>query len=178
MPGPNWLRHRLGDEYFVCVAEAFFDKASHRVLDDAMFVEFADELRSRNLPRPSGLVFSDLPISDATLMQFDVFPDIISIHFFSCPSVTDAGLQYIKPLGKLRRLNLRGTSITDNGLVNLSGLKELRELSLMGTVISDAGLVHLEDLTNLNWLDLSDTSVTNNGVKKLKAHLPNCEISW
>jgi hypothetical protein len=40
LPGPDWIRRWLGDEYFVSVAEAFFDKSSHRALDDAMFAEF------------------------------------------------------------------------------------------------------------------------------------------
>jgi hypothetical protein len=75
LPGPAWLRHWLGDEYFVIV-EVFFDKRSHRDLDDAMFAEFTDALRSHDLPRPSGLFFSELPITDAALQQLGELPNL------------------------------------------------------------------------------------------------------
>ncbi|HEY3394530.1 MAG TPA: hypothetical protein VGK58_17600 [Lacipirellulaceae bacterium] len=178
LPGPNWIRRRLGEEYFVSVVEAFFDKPSHRVLDDAMFAEFVDSLRSQGLPRPPGLVFSELPITDVTIQRLDEFPDLRSLHILHCPGVTDAGLQTLGSLKKLRRLDLRGTSITDQGLANLSTLIQLRELALSQTSVSDGGLVHLKPLTNLEWLALSNTAVTGDGVKTLKQHLPKCEMSW
>jgi hypothetical protein len=178
LPGPEWLRHLLGEEYFVSVEEAFFDQASHRVLDDLMFSEFTDGLRLHGLPRPCGLVFSELPITDGTLAHVEEFPDLTSLHILNCPSVTDAGLQSLKRLAKLRRLDLRGTSITDQGLPNISTLTELRELALSHTSVSDNGLTHLERLKNLEWLALSNTAVTSDGVKRLKQHLPKCQISW
>jgi Leucine-rich repeat (LRR) protein len=178
LPGPDWVRSRLGAEYFVGVAEAFFDKQSHRVLDDAMFAEFIAAVRSQDLPRPHGLVFSELPITDATLKRLDEFPNLTSLHVVDCLGITDTGLRALKSLKKLRRLDLRGTSTTDNGLSNLSALTELRELSLSRTSVSDSGLTHLENLTNLEWLALSDTAVTIGGVRKLKKHLPRCEMSW
>lgn len=178
LPGPDWLRHRLGDEYFVSVAEAFFDKSSHRVLDDAMFMEFTDAIRSHNLPRPRGIVLSELPITDSTLKELATFSDLTSLHILNCPSVTDGGLHHVQTLKKVRRLDLQGSSITDQGLIYLSGLTELRELSLSRTSVSNAGLTHLEKLTNLEWLALSNTSVTSDGAKALKLHLPNCELSW
>lgn len=178
LPGSDWLRHWLGDEYFVSVSEAFFDKRSHRVLDDAMFLEFTGALRSRNLPRPTGLVFSELPFTDAALEELSAFPELTSLHIINCPGITDAGLKHIAVLTKLRRLDLRGSSISDQGLDQLANLKELRELSLKRTAVSDDGLVHLEELKNLQWLALSDTSVTSNGTNGLRKHLPNCEMSW
>ena len=178
LPGPKWLRKRLGDEYFVRVAEACFDKSSHRVLDDAMFHDFVDTIQSQNLPRPRGLVFSGLPITDAALNELSTFPDLTSLHIINCPNVTDSGLEHIASLKKLRRLNLRGTSITDRGLVQLSNLKELRELSLKKTLVTDNGVANLETLNNLEWLALGDTSVTIEVGKTLRQHLPKCEMSW
>jgi hypothetical protein len=178
LPGPDWVRRRLGDEYLVSVVEAFFDKASHRVLDDKMFAEFTNSVRLHNLPRVPGLVFSELPITDATLRCLAEYPDLASLHILNCPGVTDSGLEFVKSLRKLRRLDLRGTSITDRGLASLSRLTELRELSLSRTSVSDAGLFRLEQLTNLEWLALSNTAVTPDGAKKLKRHLPKCQMSW
>jgi Leucine-rich repeat (LRR) protein len=178
LPGPDWLRRLLGEEYFVSVAEAFFDKGSHRVLDDAAFAEFNEKLRSSDLPRPLGLVFSELPITDSTLQRLREFPDLRSLHILNCPKVSDAGLQSLTSLKKLRRLDLRGTSITDRGLASLSTLTELRELALSDTGISDFGLLHIASITNLQWLAMSNTGVTPDGAKRLKQHLPNCEMSW
>jgi hypothetical protein len=178
LPGPAWLRRRIGDEYFVSVAEAFFDKSSHRVLDDGMFREFANSVRSRNLPRPRGLVFSDLPITDAALEGLSTFPNLTSLHIINCRGISDSGLKQIESLTKLRRLDLRGSSLTDQGLARISNLTELRELSLARTSVTDDGLSHLENLTNLEWLALSNTSVTMAGAKTLKERLPNCEMSW
>jgi hypothetical protein len=178
VPGPEWLRRRVGDEYFVNVAEAFFDKPSHRVLDDAMFQEFAKHIRTHNLPRPRGLVFADLPITDATIRELSTFPNLTSLHILNCPNVTDAGLEHIGSLTKLRRLDLRGASITDRGISRLTNLRDLRELSLKGTAVTDRGLLYLTDLSNLEWLALSDTQVTSDGAKTLKEDLPDCVISW
>lgn len=178
LPGAGWLRNRIGDEYFVRVAEAFFDKPSHRVLDDAMFLEFAESVRSQDLPRPRGLVFADLPITDAGLEGLSTFPNLTSLHILNCPDVTDVGLKYIEPLSNLRRLDLRGSAITDQGLAHISDLKELRELSLKRTAISDDGLSHLYELANLEWLSLSNTSVTDDAIKALRKRLPKCEMSW
>lgn len=178
LPGPDWLRTRIGDEYFVSVAEAFFDKPSHRILDDTMFLEFASSVRTQDLPRPRGLVFADLPITDAGLGGLSTFPDLTSLHILNCPNVTDEGLKRIEPLSKLRRLDLGGSGITDRGLTRLSNLKELRELSLRRTAITDDGLSHLGDLVSLEWLSLSGTSVTNDAIKALRGRLPKTEISW
>jgi Leucine-rich repeat (LRR) protein len=178
LPGPTWMRRWLGDEYFVTVEEAFFDKASHRVLDDAMFAEFANALRQQHLPRPTGLEFSELPITDATIVKLAEFPELRSLHIVYCKGLTDGGLETVGLLTNLRRLDLRGTGITDRGLAYLSGLVELRELSLSHTAISDSGLSDLEALTNLEYLRLSDTAVSADGRKSLQRQLPKCQITW
>jgi internalin A len=124
------------------------------------------------------LVFSELPITDSTLQRLREFPNLRSLHILNCPKVSDAGLQSLTSLKKLRRLDLRGTSITDRGLASLSTLTELRELALSDTGISDFGLLHIASITNLQWLAMSNTGVTPDGAKRLKQHLPNCEMSW
>lgn len=178
LPGPLWLRRLVGDEYFVRVEEAFFDKQSHRVLDDHAFAELVRKLSSRGLRRPRGLVFCELPITDASLAELTAFPELTSLHVIDCPGVTDAGLEHIQSLTKLRRLDLRGSAITDHGLKCLAGLSELRELSLQQTAISDRGMQTLVDLRRLEWLGLAGTSVTSGGRQILRQHMPDCEVTW
>jgi hypothetical protein len=43
--------------------------------------------------------------------------------------------------------------------------------------VTDAGLEHLAGLKNLAQLNLKGTAVTDQGIAKLKAALPNCNIS-
>ncbi len=43
--------------------------------------------------------------------------------------------------------------------------------------MTDAGLVHLKRMRHLSELNLADTHVTAKGVAKLKAAMPNCNIT-
>jgi len=69
------------------------------------------------------------------------------------------------------------TEITDQGLSHLSRLTDLDELLIHGSRITDEGLGYLRGLTRLKRLWLVNTSVTQSGVQRLRAALPNCEIT-
>ena len=47
--------------------------------------------------------------------------------------VTDAGLEHLKGLTKLRFLELTNARVTDAGLAHLRGLTQLEDLQLYGT---------------------------------------------
>jgi len=49
-------------------------------------------------------------------------------------------------------------------------------LNLDGTKITDAGLAKLEGQDTLRWIGLAKSGVTEEGVGKLKATLPNCNV--
>jgi hypothetical protein len=68
-------------------------------------------------------------------------------------------------------------SITDAGLENIAKLTRLKHLDLTDTPITDAGLKHLERLHRLEMLSLVGTNVTEAGVQQLQAKLPHCKIS-
>lgn len=69
------------------------------------------------------------------------------------------------------------TETADDDLPILKVLPELKSLDLKGcSRITDAGLVHLEGMSKLETLNLEDTEVTDDGVNKLKAALPKCQI--
>ena len=92
-------------------------------------------------------------------------------------SITDAGLASLKSHPGITKLNLSQTKVTDAGLAHLKDLKQLEYLNLYGTAVSDAGLTHLAGLANLKNLYLWQSKVTPEGVKKLKASLPNLDIN-
>ena len=88
-------------------------------------------------------------------------------ELLSCPQKTsDAGLERVARLTKLRAFNLQGTQISDDGLIHLVGLTQLRYLLLGGTKVTDAGLKHLTR-HSLTTLDLGSTGVTDAGLKHI-----------
>ena len=115
--------------------------------------------------------------------------------------MTDAGLEEIRRIRELKRLNISYTSITRAGLNVLRQFEGLEQLELAGmdwltaddmqtigkffnlevlhigfSPVTDEGLEHLKMLRYLKRLTLLRTQVTEEGVKKLQAALPKCKI--
>jgi hypothetical protein len=66
------------------------------------------------------------------------------------PKITDAGMQTVKQLERLRELYLSNTAITDKGLAELAGLDGLRTLNLANTkVTADACDKFVDMMPNL-----------------------------
>ena len=70
--------------------------------------------------------------------------------------ITDAGLEHLKSLPNLERLDINLTRVTDAGPQTLKGFKQLR------------------------WLDLPVMETTPEGIADLKRTLPDCQFtgSW
>jgi len=99
---------------------------------------------------------------------------IIGIVLQTNKQVTDAGLEHLKELTKLKVINLNGNpQLSDECLEYLKGLANLERLYIGGTEVSDTGLEHLKGLTNLTYVLLKGTNVTPAGVADLKKALPN-----
>ncbi len=99
-------------------------------------------------------------------------------HLELCETrITGAGLARLAALPELRRINLEGTPITDADLENLKGMTRLEALGLAKTNVTNAGLRHIEGLVNLRVLDLSDSKVTPEALKELQRVLPRCIFS-
>jgi HEAT repeat protein len=67
-------------------------------------------------------------------------------------------------------------SVTDADLEPLQALTRLRHLDLARASVTDAGLVHLKPLTNLRTLSLVGTKVTQPAVEQLRAALPDLVV--
>jgi hypothetical protein len=107
--------------------------------------------------------------------------EVLTIGGNPASRVTDAGLEKLEGLKRLRRLKLSWPGITDAGLEHIGKLSCLEVLmigAVPATAVTDAGLEHLEGLSELRRLDLGRSHVTADGVAKLQRTLPKCAISF
>jgi Leucine-rich repeat (LRR) protein len=91
----------------------------------------------------------------------------------------DAGVQAIATVTDLRDLRLMGTAITGPGLQSLKPLAKLERLNLQGCrkLGEDAATV-LAGFKQLRVLDLKDSGLNQQSVARIRAALPQCDILY
>lgn len=89
--------------------------------------------------------------------------------------VTDAGLQALAGMSRLRHLRLRGARITDQGAAKIAELRGLRFLNLPDADLSDAGLERLTELPELELLRLGSPRITDAGLAAV-ARMPSLKF--
>jgi hypothetical protein len=95
-------------------------------------------------------------------------PDTVVLQMANS-DVTDATLDFLKPMSKLRELDLNDTKVTDAGLAKIKE-KPLVRLRLRNDAITDAGFrEHLMGLDSLLELDLRGTAVEPATFREWKA---------
>ena len=88
--------------------------------------------------------------------------------------VDDAGMKYLVDL-PLVDINLKLTNIQDEGLKDLAKIKTLKQLKLIKTKVTNAGIAHVKGMENLEGIDLQDVNTVDSaclndikGLKKLR----------
>ncbi len=143
---------------------------------DQATITGAEVQRLARLPNLKTLNLIGTQVDDEAMKKLAELTQLESLDI-SFTKVTDAGLKHVGSLNKLRSLRASGNAITDAGMAELSRLTQLEELMIGNNEVSDAGLKQLAQLSNLRALWLGGNSkVTKQGVAKLKAALPNCNI--
>jgi len=194
--GPDWLRNIIGD-----AAMQVFDQPKRIAINEPP-PQFGDEdlqhlaglttlqflyldntqagdmgLRHlAGLTELRYLVLSNTQVSNEGLKHLVGLTKLERLYLNNS-QVRDEGLKHVEGLTVLDRLLLANTQVSDEGLQHLAGLTKLRYLDLSNTHVSDEGLKHLVGLTILDRLLLTNTQVSNEGVARLRAALPNCEIT-
>jgi len=82
----------------------------------------------------------------------------------------------IGKIASLEDLLIVGDSVTNAGLDQLKNLSRLKTLALGAHAITDDGLVHLESLRSLRQLELVEPNISNAALIRLKKALPQCLI--
>jgi len=115
-------------------------------------------------------------VRDAQLEALKPLTSLTELHLQES-YLTNVGMTHLQDFKKLEELDLhKSLYITDKGLESLKYLPRLSKLELSYTRISDKGVEHLAALKNLKTLHLTGTLVTAEGLKTLRAALPRCEI--
>jgi hypothetical protein len=91
-------------------------------------------------------------------------------------ALTDADLEHLSTLTGLEVLVLSDTPLAGPGLACLKPLERLRVLNLSRTEIRDDCLVHLEGAPSLRMFYVRGTSLTTGATEKLDATLHSCSI--
>jgi len=180
---PQWLRSRIGDEYFQRVDQVW-------MLDIEINDEWLSKLAAapnirtlklsgtnvtgtglRYIRRLRNLELLDLRecpgFSPDGLSNLSSLRSLWALELLNCEKIDDEGLRHLAGLTKLRRLTFGNCEITDAGLEHLQDLTELTVLRLNYTAISDDGLRHLANMKKMKQLDLRGTRVTDAGIKTL-----------
>jgi Leucine-rich repeat (LRR) protein len=123
------------------------------------------------------LSLRDTSVSDAGIAELGRAPNLVDLDL-SASAVSDAALKSISALENLERLCLDGTATTDEGLIYLYEKQSIKQLHLAQTDIGDLSLPILASLSSLRELDITGTFLSERAIARLKASLPQCQISF
>jgi hypothetical protein len=154
-------------------------------------LELLDEVEAAAVPAGCGGLFQRLPpgslvqyvtlsgegVNDDTLADVGRFKRLRKVALVDA-QVSDDGLNNLSRLRWLDVLILRGAPLSGDGLAHLTSLPSLTSLDLADTAVDDDQVGALTALTGLTYLDLRGTNVTINGVQRIQAGLPRCQITW
>ncbi len=176
--GPYWLRNITGPQYW-----------EWGDLQIAVDVVHSDEIAE--LPGKSTIkVLRIENVQVDAMPSLDGYDSLQAIHMglanYASATYTGDGdppllpcLRQIARCESIQALNLYDSTVTDRCLQELSQMPNLIGLELADNrEITDAGLEYLASLTRLRKLGLVGTGVSQEGVERLQARLPECEIHW
>ena len=128
---------------------------------------------------------------DGSIIYVDVserddIDDKVLRHLFGLPKlkrfhaiytkITGEGLKHLANAKHLEVLDLYSCPITDNGLKHLRNLTQLRKVNLVGSKVTDKSIPLLANWKKLKYLAVGGSQITREGIRKLQAALPNCEV--
>jgi Leucine-rich repeat (LRR) protein len=93
--------------------------------------------------------------------------------------LTDAGMQSIAFATELRELRMDGAAVNARGLEALKPLAKLERLNLQGCKrLRDDAAPVLSTFKHLRALDLKDSGIGEQAVAKIRAALPECQVLY
>ena len=161
-PGPVWLRHFIGDEYFQSVV--YIDLEGREVSR-----ELCAALSNLHELRYLNLAYTNV---DDDHLKFLEDLERLQVLYLDRNSITDAGFKHLSQLQRLESVVLNSLPIDGSGLTHLAELRELKRISLQYTQIESAEYVHLSKMQGLEELFLSCSSTGDDDLRHV-ARLKN-----
>lgn len=134
--------------------------------------DFVDSLSCKGIRSLRDLQVIDLSSSRINSDIFSYIKDLskLRVLWLSDTMVSDEGLSHLGEIAyreSLKELRLDNTRVTDAGLECLRELPRLRTLTLSHTKITDKAFNEIARLDDLFWLDVSNTRVSSKGIRHL-----------
>lgn len=111
-------------------------------------------------PLLGSVQLDEMSLSRQELAALDGLPALKTLEISNCPGLGDAALEGFPALPELRLLNLETSGIESTGLQYLRGLPLLQKLNLRDDRLTDQALLALPALPNLKLLSVHSTQVT------------------
>jgi hypothetical protein len=115
-------------------------------------------------------------MTDAMIRDVSHIEHVTALRLGGSRGVTDAGVEYLSRLSRLRYLDLSGTNVTDRGLEVLRALRELETVSLAWTKVTDAGVTNLSGCERLENVDLLGTGSGDGAIRALAGKMRLCQL--
>jgi hypothetical protein len=137
---------------------------------------------------------------DVTLETLLAFPDLQLVNLAYCCNFTDAGVAHLAKLSSLRTLVMYRNSarfagnlmegvgpkpevaeklpqrLTDKAIDHICTMPQLEALFLWDNEFSEEALLKLGQIKTLKRLGIQDWQISDEGLKQLRAMLPECEF--
>lgn len=123
------------------------------------------------------LTLSNADVSDLEIAEFKSLANLESLALPYNYRVTDNCIDHLRPLSKLRKLDLYTAKISDTGVPKLLTLPALTSLRLGNSSLTDAGLLQFARFQKLASLTFDASRFSNATVQQLAAALPRCKVT-
>jgi hypothetical protein len=191
-PGPEWLRQRLGIDYFASVE--YVQIGPRRAFEALIAVKQLGSLRDLRIdidgtPLTHEQIELLASMRNVRRMQFfarqrtDVLREAVSrlpalegLVLHRC-NVDDQGVRHIATMAGMDALFFTDCQIGMNAASEICRMTSLRRLGLKDCRIGDDALPFIGRLTHLTFVNLAGTSVTDGGAASLKRELPECKVT-
>lgn len=110
-------------------------------------------------PLLGSLQLERMSLSGQELAALDGLPALKTLEISNCSGLGDAALESFPALPELRLLNLETSGIESTGLQNLRGLPSLQKLNLRDDRLTDQALLALPSLPKLKLLSVHSTQI-------------------
>jgi Leucine-rich repeat (LRR) protein len=120
----------------------------------------------------------DTRISDLTLSRTLGALRALETLDLARTRISNAGMDGLAKLTRLRILDLAYAELDDAGLKKLVALTDLETLNLDSTHVTDAGVDLLSGFQKLRRLDLYHSLLTKQGLDRLRAAAPALQVIW